>query len=154
MSFITTKFHDILLSGFRGVALTNCFSIIFHFHQISKFKKGVIQRQKNWIKISVDMHIYTSCPSLLKSFRKFCWAISEELRWQEKQDWPTDWLTDGSKTLYPPQLTDWLTDWWMGQTLYPPQLVAWGIIKKVKHIIIHKKETYFTKLCVENPVQI
>ena len=24
MSFITTKFHEILLSGFRGVALTNC----------------------------------------------------------------------------------------------------------------------------------
>ena len=29
---------------------------------------------------------------------KFCWAVSEELRWQEKQDWRTDWLTD------------WLTD--------------------------------------------
>ena len=25
MSFITTKFHEILLSGFSGVALTNCF---------------------------------------------------------------------------------------------------------------------------------
>ena len=24
MSLITTKFHEILLSGFRGVALTNC----------------------------------------------------------------------------------------------------------------------------------
>ena len=27
------------------------------------------------------MHIYTICPSLLQSFRKFCWAVSEELRW-------------------------------------------------------------------------
>ena len=27
------------------------------------------------------MHIYTLCPSLLQSFRKFCWAVSEELRW-------------------------------------------------------------------------
>ena len=27
-------FHKILLSGFRGVALTNCFSSIFHFGQI------------------------------------------------------------------------------------------------------------------------
>ena len=41
MSFITTKFQEILLSGFRGVALTNCFSSILNFGQISKFKKGV-----------------------------------------------------------------------------------------------------------------
>ena len=27
------------------------------------------------------MHIYTLCPSLLQSFRKLCWAVSEELRW-------------------------------------------------------------------------
>ena len=48
MSFITTKFQEILLSGFRGVALTNCFSStgIFHFRQISKFKKSVIKRKK------------------------------------------------------------------------------------------------------------
>ena len=52
MSFITTKFHAILLSSFSGVALSNCFSSIFHFCQISKFKKSVIQRKKNGIKIS------------------------------------------------------------------------------------------------------
>ena len=46
MSFTTTKFQEILLSGFRGVALTNCFSSIFHFRQISKFKKSVIQGGK------------------------------------------------------------------------------------------------------------
>ena len=28
-------------------------------------------------------------------FHKFFWAVSEELRWQEEQDWMTDWLTDG-----------------------------------------------------------
>ena len=33
-------------------------------------------------KFSVDMHIYTLCPSLLQSFTKFCWAVSEELRLQ------------------------------------------------------------------------
>ena len=58
-SFITTKFHEILLSRFRGVALTNCFSSIFHFGQISKFKKGVTPR-KNWIKISCGYaHLHT-----------------------------------------------------------------------------------------------
>ena len=46
MSFIATKFHETLLSGFRGVALTNCFSSISHFGQISKFKKGVIPGKK------------------------------------------------------------------------------------------------------------
>ena len=50
MSFITTKFHEILSSGFRGVALTR--------------KTGLT-------------------------------------------DWLTDWLMDGSKTLYPPQLVAW-----------------------------------------------
>ena len=94
MSFTTTKFQEILLRGFRGVALTNCFSSIFHFGQISEFKKGVILRKKIESKFPVDMHIYTLSPSLLHSFRKICWAVSEELHWQEKQDWWTDWQTD------------------------------------------------------------
>ena len=63
MSFITTKFHAILLSGFSGVVLTNCFSSIFHFRQISEFKKGVNPRKKMESKFPVDMHIYTLCPS-------------------------------------------------------------------------------------------
>ena len=37
----TTKFYETLLSGFRGVALINCFSKIFNFGQISKLKKGI-----------------------------------------------------------------------------------------------------------------
>ena len=60
MSFINTKFQEILLSGFRGVALTNCFSSIFHFRQISKLKKSVTPRNKKGIKIScgyVHLHI-------------------------------------------------------------------------------------------------
>ena len=63
MSFIITKFHAILLRGFSGVVLTNCFSSIFHFRQISKFKKGVNPRKKMESKFPVDMHIYTLCPS-------------------------------------------------------------------------------------------
>ena len=46
MFFITAKFHEILLSGFRGVALTNYLGSIFHFGQISKFKKGVTPRKR------------------------------------------------------------------------------------------------------------
>ena len=45
------------------------------------------------------MHIYTLFPSFLQSFKKFCWAVSEVLPWEEKQDWLTvrltDWRTDG-----------------------------------------------------------
>ena len=59
MSFIFTKFQEILLRGFRGVALTNC----VEFGQISKFKKGVTPRNKMESKFPVDMHIYTLCPS-------------------------------------------------------------------------------------------
>ena len=59
MSFITTKFHEILWSCFRGVVLTNCFIIIFHFGQVSKFKKGVIPRKK-WNQM---FHYYLSIGS-------------------------------------------------------------------------------------------
>ena len=72
MSFITTQFHENLLSGFRGVALTNCSSSIFHFGLISKFKKGVTPRKKMESKFPVNMRIYTLCPSYLQSFTKFC----------------------------------------------------------------------------------
>ena len=34
------------------------------------------------IRFPVDMHIYMVCPSKLQSFTKFCWAVSEKLRWQ------------------------------------------------------------------------
>ena len=72
MSFITTKFQENLLSSFRGVALTNCFSSILYFGQISKFKKGVTPRKRIESKFPVDMHIYMVCPSQLQSFMKFC----------------------------------------------------------------------------------
>ena len=45
MSFIITNFHAILLRCFS--VLTNCFSCIFHFRQISKFKKGHCFQKKN-----------------------------------------------------------------------------------------------------------
>ena len=80
-SFKTTKFHEILLSGFRGVALTNCFSSIFHFGQISKFKKGVIPRKKwnqNFLWICTSTHYVLHYNKVSGN----CWAVSEELRWQ------------------------------------------------------------------------
>ena len=67
MSFITTKFQEILLSSFRGVVLTNCFSCIFDLDQIPQFKKGtILRRKKIESKFPVDMHIYMVCPSKLQ----------------------------------------------------------------------------------------
>ena len=83
MSFITTKFQENLLSSFRGVASTNCFSSILYFGQISRFKKGVTprkrieskfpvskfkkghysQKRKIESKYPVNMRIYTLCLS-------------------------------------------------------------------------------------------
>ena len=63
MCFITTKFHEILLSGFRVVVLTNRFSSIFQYGQISKFEKDVTPRKKIESKFSVDMRLYAFCPS-------------------------------------------------------------------------------------------
>ena len=39
-----TKYHEILLGCFRGVGLTNCWSSIFNFVQISK--RGITPRKK------------------------------------------------------------------------------------------------------------
>ena len=69
MSFITTKFHAILLSGFSGVVLTNCSK-----SSKKKFKKGVNPRKKMESKFPVDMRIYKLYPTkfqviLLSDFR-------------------------------------------------------------------------------------
>ena len=59
MSFTPTKFYDILFSGFRGVVLTNCFSNIFHFGEISKLKKDVTPLKKlnsNFLWICTSKH--------------------------------------------------------------------------------------------------
>ena len=95
-SFKTTKFHEILLSGFRGVALTNCFSSIFHFGPISKFKKGVIPR-KNGIKIScgyAHLHIMSFITTQFHQilFSGFRWVALT--RKTGLTDWVTDWLTN------------------------------------------------------------
>ena len=54
LSFITRKSHEILLSGFRGVVLTLCFSFVFNFGQISIFERGIIPWEKNMIKMSCN----------------------------------------------------------------------------------------------------
>ena len=51
MYFITTKFHEILLSGFGGVALTNCFSSILHLalkrmQRLRPFKHNLLTNLK------------------------------------------------------------------------------------------------------------
>ena len=77
--------HNYKVSGnsvewFQRSCANNKSSSIFHFGQISKFKKGVTPRKKMESKFPVDMGIYTSCSLYLQSFTKFCWAVSEELR--------------------------------------------------------------------------
>ena len=74
MSFITTNFNVNMLSGFSGVAPTNCLSSIFHFGS----RRGITTRKK-WIRSSCwSAHLH----SQLQSFRKFRWAVSEKWRWQ------------------------------------------------------------------------
>ena len=45
MSFITTNFQEILVTGFSGVALTNCFSSKFNFNQFLR-SEGVTPRKE------------------------------------------------------------------------------------------------------------
>ena len=101
MSFwiITTKYHAILLSGFRGGVLTNCFSSIFQFRQISKFKKRVIQRKKNEISCK---YAYLHTMSFITT--KFQEILLRSFR--------------GVALTKKTGLTDWLTDWQTGQKHY------------------------------------
>ena len=94
LSTWTIKLHEMLLSSFRGVVLTNFFSCIFYFSQISKFKRGIIPPKKwnenfLWICASTQyvLHNY-------KVSTKLCWAVSEELGWQKTPRGLMDWLTD------------------------------------------------------------
>ena len=73
-------------------------SSIFHFGQISKFKKGVTPRKKNGIKIScgyAHLHIMSFISTkfheiLLSGFRGVALTRKTGLT-----DWLTDWLIDG-----------------------------------------------------------
>ena len=77
MSFVTTKFRENLLSDFIRVALTNCFSSIFHFDQISKFKTGVIPREKIESKFPVAINECTNFKkSVFSHFLEHVWTKS------------------------------------------------------------------------------
>ena len=84
---ITTNFHEIQLSGFRGVALTNCFRNKFLiFVKFLRSKGAALPGTKvnqNFLQICASTH-----------YVHLNYKVSEELHWQEKQDWRTDWLTD------------------------------------------------------------
>ena len=94
MSFITKKFHEILLSGFKGVVLTNWFRSIFHFGQISKFKKGVTPRILIETKFPVDMRIYTNMSFITTKFHEILSSGFRGVALTRKTEL-TDLLTDG-----------------------------------------------------------
>ena len=56
MSFITTKFHEILLSGFREVALTRKTVVSFILAKFLSSKRALTPRKK----IESNMHIYVT----------------------------------------------------------------------------------------------
>ena len=70
MSLSTKRFSKILLSDFRGVAQTNCFSSIFNFGQISKFKRIVTPRkniESNYAHLHSMFYITTKFHEILLS---------------------------------------------------------------------------------------
>ena len=144
-SFITTKFQEILLSGFRGDLLTTCFSSIFYFGQISKFKKGVTPRER---KREDDLSYWTCVQSqLLYVAIKIC---SNQIRKKLNQNFQwicplTHYVLHNYKVspysverfqrscADKKNRTDGLT-----KTLYPPQFVAWGVIILPLHTVKSK----------------
>ena len=90
--------------------------ILVKFLSKKLFKKGVIPRKKNWIKMScgyAHLHIMSF---ITTQFHEILFSGSRGVALTRKTGL-TDWWTDG--------LHDWLTD--VSKTLYPPQLVALGI---------------------------
>ena len=61
--YIYLKFYIYVKNDERQKTLEDTGYTIFHFGQISKFKKGVTPRKKMESKFPVDMRIYTLCPS-------------------------------------------------------------------------------------------
>ena len=53
-------------------------------------KRGITPRKKMESKFPVDIHIYTLCPSLLQSFRKYCWGAYLQELCYTRTDW---WVT-------------------------------------------------------------
>ena len=56
-SFITTKFHEILLSCFRGVALTTVSVVSFILVKFLSSKRAKFREKKIESEIPVDMHM-------------------------------------------------------------------------------------------------
>ena len=84
---ITTKFNEILLIGFRGVAVKNCFSSMCNFGQISKFKNGVTpikKMNKNFLWICASTH-----------YVLYKYKISRK----SVERFQRSWMTNGFKSL-------------------------------------------------------
>ena len=140
---------------------------IFHFAQISKFKKGVALSKKNRIKIScgyAHWHIMSFITTkineiLLSGFRGVALTRKTGL---------IDWLMDGSKTLYPAQLVAW------GIKIYLPVSLSFNSFNcsvaklllskvdlsldvKVRYFfseeVLKKKKTSFVILSCSNNIQ-
>ena len=96
------------VSGFRGVALTNCFKrSIVYFQLRPEFpssKRAYNSQEKKWVKISCK---YAHLHSMSFIITKFCCAVSEKCADQTKKTPRTDWQT--------------------GQKLLPSPIVVWGI---------------------------
>ena len=68
---------------FQRSCADKLFSVVsFILVKFLSSKRVLFPEKKIESKFPVGMHIYTLYPSLLQSFRKYCWAVSEELHWQ------------------------------------------------------------------------
>ena len=119
LQYCGTKFQEILLSGFSGVALKNCFSM-FYFGQISKFKKGVIPIKKLnqnflWICASTHyvLHNYKVSWNSVERFQRSC---ADK---KNRTDGLTDWRTGQKHYTLRNSLRGVL--WQTGQKQYAPR---------------------------------
>ena len=66
--------HNYKVSGNSVERFQRSFSSIFHFGQISKYKKGVIPRKKIESKFPVDMHAHLHIMSCITTkFQEILW---------------------------------------------------------------------------------
>ena len=77
MSSITAKLHENLVSGFRELAIT---VTVVYLNLVKYLSSKEALLKKNWV--PTNMRIFTVCPFQIQSFTKFCWAVSNQLRWQ------------------------------------------------------------------------
>ena len=111
MPFITTESPNSVERFQRSCAWQTVSVVYFIFAKFLSSKGALLPAKKKNFRISCKFAHLHIMSFITTTFHEFCRAVSEEFHWHKTglKNGLTDWRlrTDGSKTLFPPQLVAW-----------------------------------------------